>query len=130
VRLIFALEEHGGGKQLARFRWWPRYSRAVAALIVGFGALTAFALLERSLIAFGMLGAMTLAVTALALSDCAAAAGSVVRALEDPLRKPAYEAIPEPVPWSSPARADRNSDGWGDAHHAQPGVAQRSEVRL
>ncbi|HKO28451.1 MAG TPA: glycosyltransferase, partial [Solirubrobacteraceae bacterium] len=38
VRVLFALEEHGQGQQLARFRWWPRYSRvlvgAVSAMVV------------------------------------------------------------------------------------------------
>jgi hypothetical protein len=34
ARLLHAIEEHGGGKQLVRFRIWPRWSWLAMALIV------------------------------------------------------------------------------------------------
>jgi GT2 family glycosyltransferase len=110
ARLLCAVEEHGGGRQLARFSWWPRYSRAVVVLLLGFGGLTVAALVDRTWIAFAVLGLATIAVSGLAVLDCAAAAASIARALDDPLSEPAYEAIPEPVPISSPARPDTEDE--------------------
>jgi hypothetical protein len=43
ARLLHAIEEHGGGKQLARFRIWPRWSWLVVcaiAVIAAAGVLT------------------------------------------------------------------------------------------
>src|SRR5688572_43076 len=42
TRLMLAIDEHGGGRQLARVKMWPRFSRAARA-IVALSALLATA---------------------------------------------------------------------------------------
>jgi GT2 family glycosyltransferase len=46
VRVLCAIEEHGGGKQLLRVRAWPRYSVLGSALALGSAGLALTAALE------------------------------------------------------------------------------------
>ena len=91
ARVLFASEDHGGGRQLGRFRWWVQTSR-IAVWIVTLGsvigvvaALTGHPLAAAT--AFGFAAAIGLA----AIYHCAGAAGAISRALVEP------PAVPEPI---------------------------------
>jgi GT2 family glycosyltransferase len=79
ARLRLAVEEHGDGRQLLRFRLWPRVSSgamiAVGALVVAlaFGA--------RGAGAQAILGASALAICVRVVRDCAAGLAVLVRAV-------------------------------------------------
>ncbi len=94
ARMRMAVEEHGGGRQLLRFRIWPRCSRAGLALVATFAALAIGATVDGN-----GLGALLLGVAAalLALSiarDCSAAMGILLPAV----RHHADEPRPVPAP--------------------------------
>jgi hypothetical protein len=73
-----AVEEHGAGKQLLRFRVWPRCSRAGVVVIVLFSALSGGAALDHAWIACAILGMVAAALAVRMLRECAAAAGAFV----------------------------------------------------
>jgi GT2 family glycosyltransferase len=85
TRVLCGIEEHGNGKQLARFQIWPRYSRGARGLVVGFAGLTLAAGLAGAWIACAVLAVLALTMAGWALYDCAVAMGTVVGALERPL---------------------------------------------
>ena len=83
VRLLLALEEHGAGKQLARFRSWPRWSRTgLAALALALGVATAAAL-DGAWIAAAVFATAATALAARAVLDAATATAHALAALED-----------------------------------------------
>jgi GT2 family glycosyltransferase len=80
ARVRMATEEHGAGRQLSRFRVWPRWSPgAVVTAVIG-GALAGSAALAGAPVVAGVLGASVAALCLVALRDCAAAIAAVVRA--------------------------------------------------
>ena len=78
ARLRFGLEEHGEGKQLARFRIWPRCSRAGLAVVLGAAAAAAGAAATGSLAAAGVLGLLAALTLARMAGDAAAAVGTLL----------------------------------------------------
>jgi GT2 family glycosyltransferase len=80
-RLCVAVEEHGGGCQLVRFRARPRVSIAAAGLVVLFGAIAVWAGSDRAWIAATALGGAGLLAVVRAAGDCALAAGALRRVL-------------------------------------------------
>jgi GT2 family glycosyltransferase len=82
ARMRMAVEEHGAGRQLVRFRSWPKYSRIGLALTVTFAALSSAAAFAEAWIAFAALGATALLLATSAIRDCATATGLLVRVLE------------------------------------------------
>ncbi len=83
ARLLAATEEHGGGKQLVRFRVWPRVSLPGVVLTVALGGLAAGAALDGALLAAVALG-LVAAVLALRLATEVSLA---VGALEESARR-------------------------------------------
>jgi GT2 family glycosyltransferase len=81
VRGLMAIEEHGAGRQLIRFRLWPRVSGLVVALAGLFGVLALAAVGDGALLAATFLGVMALGLALRACLDCAVAAGSWLLAL-------------------------------------------------
>jgi hypothetical protein len=61
-QLLMAIEEHGGGKQLARFRVSPHWSIAAIATVFGFGALAAMAAHDSMVTAWTLIVAAVLVV--------------------------------------------------------------------
>jgi hypothetical protein len=81
VRLRMGIEEHGAGRQLLRFRLWPRWSGAaiaVAGLCLGLGGGAA---LDRAWAASALLLVSGLHIVVRALRECGAATGAVVGAV-------------------------------------------------
>jgi len=85
ARLRMAVEEHGGGKQLLRFRSWPRVSRFGTALFTLSAALSMAAAVGGQWTVAALLAAVALLPVGLAFSECAGATAAVVRAFKTPL---------------------------------------------
>jgi hypothetical protein len=83
ARTLMAIEEHGGGKQLLRFRTWPRCSSAGAVVIVLFAFLGAGAALDHAWIASAILGAVVTMLTLRMLWECSVATAAVLGAVDD-----------------------------------------------
>jgi GT2 family glycosyltransferase len=81
VRMRMAVEDHGGGRQLARIRSWPRCSiGAIAAILLLAGAAAA-GIIDHGHMAGAILGAMAALLTAHLVRATAAAAAEVRRAI-------------------------------------------------
>ena len=84
ARLLAAAEDHGGGAQLVRFRWWPRCSYGAIVVATLLAATAAGATFAQAWIAGVVLGAVALVLALRAVIECAAAADSISRALMRP----------------------------------------------
>ena len=76
------VEEHGAGRQLASFRFWPKCSRLALTLTIVFGALSAAAGLDHAWAACGALGALTLLLGLRTVQQSGTATAAVLRALK------------------------------------------------
>jgi len=71
TRLLMAIEEHGAGKQLARFRVWPKWRfMAIVSVFLSVG-LAAIAWLDHARMTFPIFAMVASIVTVRALQDCA-----------------------------------------------------------
>jgi hypothetical protein len=82
ARTLMAVEEHGVGKQFARFRIWPRWSRKCFAIACLFGATAYHAFLDQAWVAGTTISGIGLTVAARMVSDCSASMGTLVNALK------------------------------------------------
>ena len=82
ARLQMMIEEHGGGKQLARFRIWPRYSIKGVGLTLGCAGLAAGASLDQAWGAGVILGLATMALVLGTFLESAAATATVLEAVD------------------------------------------------
>jgi O-antigen biosynthesis protein len=78
VRLV--AEEHGAGRQLARFRVWPRVSAIAAGAVVGLLALAAGAAVDDAWLAATALGGVGLGLATIMTRACGTAVGMVLAA--------------------------------------------------
>lgn len=81
ARLLFAIEEHGGGRQLLRFRCSAHVAAVVGAPVVAAGALAATAAVHSAWTAAATLGFSAAAVGLIAAAQAAAAVGAVRAAI-------------------------------------------------
>jgi len=81
ARTCMASEDHDWGRQLIRFRSWPRLSPKGIVPALLSAALSTGAALDHAWIAFAVLGVMSLSLVLLTLQECAAATAAVFRAL-------------------------------------------------
>jgi glycosyltransferase involved in cell wall biosynthesis len=79
ARLLVAVEDHGAGRQLLRFRCWPRVSRSGYALTALFAALAGGAAGAGAWPAGTILAAVALALALCMILECASAAAIVAR---------------------------------------------------
>jgi GT2 family glycosyltransferase len=79
VRLLMAVEEHGGGKQFVRFRTWPRCSAVGVVLPLFFAILSACAALSQAWIACAVLNVVAFLFMMLIYKECASAMATVLR---------------------------------------------------
>ncbi len=86
VRILLAIEEHGQGRQMVRFRAQPHYQTAVGVgmLILSAGALLAG--LDGVLTAAGVLGGAGLLLGVAAIRECGAAMATAREALDTEAR--------------------------------------------
>jgi O-antigen biosynthesis protein len=83
ARVRLAIEEHGGGRQLARWRAWPRPSMFALAATAAIGALAVLALLDRAWVAAAALAAADALLVWRVARDCGGALASVELALAE-----------------------------------------------
>ena len=81
ARLLVAVEDHGAGTQLLRFRCWPRASRSGYALTILFAALAGGAAEAGAWAAGTILAAVALALALCMTLECASAAPLIARTL-------------------------------------------------
>ena len=81
ARTCMALEDHDAGKQFVRFRAWPRLSPKGIVLPLLFAALSTGAMIDRAWVAGGIFIVVFLLLAIFILEECAAATGSILRAL-------------------------------------------------
>jgi hypothetical protein len=84
ARTLMAIEEHGGGQQLLRFRTWPRCSSAGVVVIALFALLGGGAALDHAWIASVILGAVAVMLALRMLWECSVATAAVLNVVEDP----------------------------------------------
>ncbi len=82
ARLRHTIEEHGAGRQLVRYRVWPRASWFALGLPILLGLLTALALRDGAWPAALMLGVLAAGGAIHALWECGCATGTILRATE------------------------------------------------
>src|SRR3989442_4554450 len=82
VPLLCAAEDHGGGAQLIRSRWWPRCSYAGLAVAAVFAALAGAATLAHAWTAAAVLGVVSALLMFRMTLECAGASAAVAHALE------------------------------------------------
>jgi len=81
ARVLVAVEEHGGGRQMVRFRVWPRPAFARLIPVVVLAGLTAGALTNGAPIAGGVLGILAFSLSIYAFDGCAVATAAILRAV-------------------------------------------------
>ncbi|RZU75782.1 glycosyl hydrolase family 2 [Micromonospora kangleipakensis] len=84
ARVRMAVEEHGAGRQLARYRVWPRCSGLATVLLTGFGSLAAAAAVDGAAVAAAALAAVFGAVVLRLAIECGSATVSAMRAIGVP----------------------------------------------
>jgi hypothetical protein len=82
VRTFMAFEDHGSGRQLIRFRSWPRIDPVSLILITLFSLLGILAALDQAWIAAGIFGAVALILISRMLWNCSTAMASLLQAIE------------------------------------------------
>lgn len=82
VRILMAVEEHGGGRQLVRFRSWPWTPPLWLATLAIPVSLSTAAAIDGALVASALLGLGGLLLAFGVVRQCAAASGSVLLALQ------------------------------------------------
>jgi GT2 family glycosyltransferase len=80
ARMRMAVEEHGLGRQLLRFRIWPRVPVGAIGLVVLAALFAALAASRGSLGGASIFGALTIALAVRILRECAAAVALLLRA--------------------------------------------------
>lgn len=79
ARVLMTVEEHGGGKQLARFRTWPKFATKGLVLIGALAFVSMWAVSDGAWVAAACLGALAFFLTARACLDCGAAMSTLLR---------------------------------------------------
>jgi GT2 family glycosyltransferase len=109
ARLLSAVEEHGAGRQLTRFRVWPRVASLAVALVVTGGMLALAAGLDGATAASAILAGVTALFAVTTVAECSLAVGSIVRAIgshtDEPLADRAYDTPPGAAGDPEPASA-------------------------
>ena len=73
IRIVAMVEEHGDGKQLCRFRAWPKAPYAAVAVVLALITAAGLAVLDRAVVAGPLLAVLAVVVGFLIYVDCALA---------------------------------------------------------
>ncbi len=90
ARLLMAIEEHGAGKQLMRFRTWPKLWRMAMVLALAFGALGLGAAIDQSECAAIALWLMAGLIGFRSWKESAAAQAAILFTIEERINRPTY----------------------------------------
>ena len=131
VRLL--VEEHGRGRQLARFRVWPQASARGLALVAALAGTGAVAAVDAAPAAAAVFGAMALVLAARMAYECAAsmatALGSLVASHAPASALPSPDAHPSPgTPGEGQGEGHSSDSVEKDPHPCPlPGYREREE---
>lgn len=78
VRLLMAVEEHGGGKQFIRIKSWPRCAPAGIIITLLFAGLGTFAAAAQAWFTCGVLNGLAIVFMMHVLMECSSAMSSIV----------------------------------------------------
>jgi glycosyltransferase involved in cell wall biosynthesis len=84
TRVRVTIEEHSGGSQLVRIRWWPKLVAMHVALIVIFATLATAAALDGAWAVSAILGVVSVLLALRAFQESGAAAATILRVISDP----------------------------------------------
>jgi hypothetical protein len=82
ARLLMGNEDHAGGKQLVRLRWWPVVPAAGPLLALAFAALACGAAADHAWVAAAILGSGALLAAARTVEQCSAAMATTREAVD------------------------------------------------
>jgi hypothetical protein len=80
--MLMAIEEHGAGKQLVRFRSWPVWSFGPLMLLLLFALLSTGAALDHAWAASFILGGVAILLALRMLEECASALMNLMHVLK------------------------------------------------
>lgn len=80
ARIRMAIEEHGGGNQLVRFRLWPRCSGKAVVLVLAFTVLSIVAAFDKAPTASLIIGGIALVLALRVFQECAGATSAALNA--------------------------------------------------
>lgn len=124
ARMRMAVEEHGAGRQLVRFRLWPKLWYPGFVITMLLAALSLGAAVDGVWLACAILGTAAVLLSVLVIQDCATAVGILLRALDRQANEGAALGIDETPP-TRPATIPAGSTVDGDGRLAAPGHAHR-----
>jgi GT2 family glycosyltransferase len=87
VRVVAVVEEHSQGRQLVRFRAWPKVPASALVLFCALVTLALLAGLDHAWVACAVLGVVATALCLLVYADCAIAMKNWFEALDEYLHK-------------------------------------------
>jgi hypothetical protein len=87
IRVVAMVEEHGNGRQLLRFRAWPKPPAAALAVLFALATLAALAELDHAWLAGASLGLTAGTISVLIYADCAIAMSYWRNAIDQYLRR-------------------------------------------
>jgi len=90
ARMLMGIEEHGGGKQLVRFRTWPKFWGLAIVIDIVFALLALGAALDQAWIAWLVLSLIVSLFTFRLFQESAAAEAAILYTIEDRINKKAY----------------------------------------
>ena len=119
ARVLMAIEEHGAGRQLARFRIWPHGSPLGTALCAALTTLSLAALLDHAPLTAAALGSAAFLLALLAVQAC----GTAVATVRSEIRAPDVPMGEHGATWSVEPDAEdvHDADVAPDAHDADVG---------
>jgi hypothetical protein len=127
ARLRIAVEEHGQGRQLVRYRVWPRWSRALPALVVLLVVWFAGSLGQDYLITAAV-GVTLALILGRAFQEAGAGVALVLRAVGDEVE--VDEAAADPPDLMADLRLTSEDNGVGEQRNGSPvPVSLRKELR-
>ena len=129
VRLRMAVEEHGAGKQLLRFRLRPNWSKPWLITSAVFATISLLALLDQAWTVSATLGLMGLVVLGRMCLGCATATAVILQVLSEERDKEKSTASPIMSPIPRPAAGNGNGNGQYVAAYAAVNV-ERKSVKL
>src|SRR5262249_374759 len=92
-RTLMTIEEHGGGRQLVRFRWWPRPASVGLAATLGLAALAGVAAVDHAWIGCGVLAAGSCVLVPPVYQECPVATPSLADVLTMDRQRVAVAAV-------------------------------------
>jgi GT2 family glycosyltransferase len=123
ARLLFAVEDLGGGAQLVRYRCWPVLRRVAAGLMTAFGILAVVAVASGTYLTAVIAGGVVASLMTLSFVECGSALGALWRAV------PAGRALGGGAPGTTAKIRAAESDG-NRLPSAGPGaMASRKSAR-